>query len=391
MTLPTRYAVGKDVHTLSVRTASDYFLRYSRFDAILLVFAIAHGAVLMLIPVIPVIALGVWWNSNTISHNFIHKPFFRSRSLNLLFSVYLSVLLSIPQAIWRDRHVAHHAGVTWTLRITGQITVQVMLILGLHGLLLALCPTFWLMTYMPGYLLGLGLCYVHGYYEHAQGTTSHYGKLYNLLCFNDGYHNEHHADPGVHWTRLPDRVEPGAHVNRWSPLLRWLDALTLESMERWVLHSKCLRTFVLKRHEKAFHALLPHLPTVYRVGIVGGGLFPRTALILQRLMPEAQLVIIDAKRQNLQTVKAFVGAEVQLIHDWYDPERHHGFDLVVIPLAFIGDRAAMYRCAAAPALLVHDWLWCKRGLSAVVSVLLLKRLNFVEPGPACETGVSPNA
>ena len=46
-------------------------LRYSRWDALLIVLAVAHGLLVLALPVLPVIALGVWWNSNTISHNFI--------------------------------------------------------------------------------------------------------------------------------------------------------------------------------------------------------------------------------------------------------------------------------------------------------------------------------
>ena len=37
----------------------------------------------------------------------------------------------------------------------------------------------------------------------AQETTSYYGKL-NWLCYNVGYHNEHHDFPSVPWTRLPE-------------------------------------------------------------------------------------------------------------------------------------------------------------------------------------------
>jgi hypothetical protein len=32
-----------------------------------------HGAVLLAFPSLPAIAVGLWWNANTISHNFIHR------------------------------------------------------------------------------------------------------------------------------------------------------------------------------------------------------------------------------------------------------------------------------------------------------------------------------
>jgi hypothetical protein len=54
-------------------------------------------------------------------------------------------------------------------------------------------------------------------------------------------------------------------------------------------------------------------------------------------------------------------------------------DLVVFPLAFVGDRSALYRDPPAPIMLVHDWIWRRRGASAMVSLVLLKRLNLVRP------------
>jgi hypothetical protein len=66
--------------------------------------------------------------------------------------------------------------------------------------------------------------------------------------------------------------------------------------------------------------------------------------------------------------------------------------LVVIPLAFVGDREAFYRRPPASAIIVHEWIWRRppphptlsplggegrvRG-SAIVSWFLLKRLNLV--------------
>ena len=52
-------------------------------------------------------------------------------------------------------------------------------------------------------------------------------------------------------------------------------------------------------------------------------------------------------------------------------------DLIVIPLSFIGDRGAIYRNPPARRVLVHDWIWSRHGSGAVVSVLLLKRINLI--------------
>ena len=55
-----------------------------------------------------------------------------------------------------------------------------------------------------------------------------------------------------------------------------------------------------------------------------------------------------------------------------------GFDVVVFPLAFSGDRPAIYRDPPAPVVFVHDWIWRRRGDGVVISLLLLKRLNRVQ-------------
>jgi hypothetical protein len=243
--------------------------------------------------------------------------------------------------------------------------------------LLALCPRFFLATYVPGYLIGLALCYLHGHYEHVDGTTSHHGMLYNLLFFNDGYHVEHHAAPGTHWTRLPARRDASVPTSRWPAVLRWLDQLSLEGLERLVIHSKVLQGVLLRSHEQAFRALLPHLPRMQRIAVIGGGLWPRTPLILRRLLPQVRLVVIDRSAANIATARAYLPGEVEFVHALYEPKQVADFDLVVFPLAFIGDRTAVYSQPAAPAVLVHDWFWRRRGTGVMVSWLLLKRLNLV--------------
>ena len=352
--------------------------RFSCRDAILVALAALHGVVLAVWPLAPLIAAGVWWNSNTIAHNFIHRPFFRSTGWNRAFSAALSVLLGIPQAIWRDRHLAHHAGVAWRLRVSRQLAVETALVLSLWATLAWLQPRLFLLAYLPGYLTGLGLCAMQGYWEHAAGRpTSHYGRIYNFFCFNDGYHAEHHADPAMHWTKLARHIEAGAATSQWPPLLRWLEVRPLEVLERLVLRSPRLQRFVLRSHRRAFQRLLPQPETIRRATIVGGGLFPRTALILRELLPAARLTIVDSNPRNLETARSFLGGGIEYRHQRYMEGGCFDCDLTVIPLCLDGDRREIYRHPPSATVLVHDWIWRRRGSGTIVSAVLLKRLNLV--------------
>jgi fatty acid desaturase len=68
-----------------------------------------------------------------------------------------------------------------------------------------------LACYLPAYYLALALVNVQNYYEHYGAapdngyadSVSYYGRLYNLLTFNDGYHQEHHLRPRSHWRDMP--------------------------------------------------------------------------------------------------------------------------------------------------------------------------------------------
>jgi hypothetical protein len=354
-----------------------------REDLLLVALAALHGAAILAAPSLPLIAIGVWWNSNTIAHNFIHRPFFRSRSLNVLFGAGQSVIMGIPQTLWRDRHLSHHGDVAWRLRWSPRLAAEIALVAGLWGFLSAVHGEFFVTTYLPGYLAGLVLCALQGHYEHAGATTSHYGRLYNVLCFNDGYHVEHHAYPGVHWTALPARRVLDAPASVWPPLLRWVPRVSgmpgvLDALERFVLESKLLQRFVLRVHRNAFRALLQQLPPLRRIAIVGGGLFPRTALVVRELAPRAEIVVIDSCRAHVEMARRMLGDAVRFEHARFAAgDRVGEFDLVVIPLAFRGDRAAIYQHPPAPAVLVHDWCWRRRGQGRLVSFALLKRINLV--------------
>jgi hypothetical protein len=310
--------------------------------------------------------------------------------------MYLSLLTGIPQSVWRERHLAHHAGlppaaffnptnrpvhkpVGASIGVMDQRLVESAAILALWLGILSLDPSFFVSVYVPGYLTGLALCYTHGHFEHARGAISHYGLLYNISFFNDGYHVEHHTRPGAHWTRLPALARPGTNTTRWPAVLRWLEAVNLERLERLVLRSALLQWFLLRTHEQALRRLLAKVPEPATVKIVGGGMFPRSALILRRLFPNAQITIVDRSAENLKTAKTFLDDRVNLVHGVYDPADEDESDLIVVPLAFIGDRKAIYRKHRAGFTLVHDWIWSKQGESALVSVFLLKRLNLVQP------------
>ncbi|HEV8292836.1 MAG TPA: fatty acid desaturase, partial [Tepidisphaeraceae bacterium] len=330
----------------------------SAWDLPLIALSFLQGAILLLYPSPLLIALGMWWAANTIAHNFIHRPFFSARWLNRCFSIYLSLVLGIPQSLWRSRHLAHHADREWKLRITNQLAIETLGVVALWTLIAWSSPYFFLFGYTPGYVAGLCLCWLQGRYEHARGTTSHYGRLYNFLFFNDGYHLEHHARPGVHWRDLPHQTRLDDRPSRWPAVLRWLEGV-LGMLERLVLGSRLLQQFVLSRHQKAFAKLKSQIPVPRSIGVVGGGLFPRSLIILKKLYPDAHIVGIEGDQRHIDIARSFVDA--QFTHQWFDLGKPCQFDLLVIPLAYFGNRQRLYEYPPAPHLLIHDWLWRNRG------------------------------
>jgi hypothetical protein len=361
-----------------------WLFRYSGWDVWFISLAVLHALLLLTQPPFWVIGIAFWWNANTIAHNFIHRPFFTSADVNRVFSVLLSLVLGIPQTLWQQRHLAHHSEREWRCTWTSALKLETLISLGLWTWLGVVYAPYFLGAYLPGLCLGLGLCWLQGYFEHHGGTTSHYGWWYNLLFFNDGFHVEHHSAPRAHWRQLPQLRSHDNQASRWPAIFRWLEAApctVLNGLERCVLRCPGLQAFVVARHREAFQQLLRDLPPIRRVGIVGGGIFPRSALVLRHLLPEADLRIIDASRANLDCARLFIPTKVEFVHQFFDANRPGpcvaDLDLIVIPLAFRGDRSWIYRHPPAPIVLMHDWVWRIQPQGAVVSLALLKRLNMV--------------
>ncbi|MFD2467864.1 fatty acid desaturase family protein [Amycolatopsis silviterrae] len=103
----------------------------------------------------------------------------------------------------------------------------------------------WLvMCYLPSVAIAFTLVNVQNYYRHFgaepesryANSVSYYGRLYNRLTFNDGYHQEHHLRPTTHWTRLPKVAaqyqqqldEAGRVVSPVPPVIGFLDTGRVE-------------------------------------------------------------------------------------------------------------------------------------------------------------------
>ena len=103
----------------------------------------------------------------------------------------------------------------WELR---QVQLDRMVQFLALGVFVAISWKWVLFCYLPAFYLSLALVNVQNYYEHYgaapenryANSVSYYGRLYNLLTFNDGYHQEHHLRPLAHWTQMPRvRVDYG--------------------------------------------------------------------------------------------------------------------------------------------------------------------------------------
>ena len=97
--------------------------RYSRWDLIPALLVYVHLALIVGLfvawPSLPwpariggacLYGLAIGWNLDSVSHNFIHNPFFVSPLLNRITEFALSLELGTPQTMYRFVHMQHHAG-----------------------------------------------------------------------------------------------------------------------------------------------------------------------------------------------------------------------------------------------------------------------------------------
>lgn len=216
----------------------------------------------LVVPAFLAAAYSYLWNLQCISHNFIHNPFFRSVWLNRAYSVLETIALGVPHVLYHHYHMNHHFGDNdakgpdgttkdwssiyrhapgpgpepfWRYVLLGfwrveigpvvraaakqhhlpQLAVETVVLAAFWATMALVNWRFFVFFYLPSYYLGWMASYAEGYVEHygcqpgnpLANSVSTYNRLYNLVWFNNGYHQEHHWDPKWHWTRMPELHE----------------------------------------------------------------------------------------------------------------------------------------------------------------------------------------
>lgn len=345
----------------------------------------------------------IWWNANTVAHIHMHRPLFASKGHNRLFALWLSLLTGIPQVVWRHRHMWHHAGepqpppkLRWQPQLFAELAV-----IGLSWLAIAsfawpvLVGVWW-----PAFGFGMVLCQLQGHYEHARpgakvaAGISHYSVFYNWFWFNDGFHVEHHLEPTRHWQALPAlKAQAQAPESPLPPVVRMFEPAwqlgnvvhgqLMVGLEQFALALPPVAQFMVASHRQAFAQLFRQVGAAPRhIVVVGGGLFPRSVLVLVELLPHAELVVVEQEARHIVLAQEELArrnvsmARIRFVCGRFDPTVHaQGVDLVVLPLGLVG--AADILTAGSPCpVAVHTWWWSRVGHSVAVSPWLLKRLAW---------------
>jgi len=95
-------------------------------------------------------------------------------------------------------------------RLKRQIQIESAVQKLFYVLLIWLSWKMFVFFYLPVWFVGSVAAWGFGYGEHYGATpgnrktdsVSSYNPLYNFLMFNNGYHQEHHFRPDLHWSKL---------------------------------------------------------------------------------------------------------------------------------------------------------------------------------------------
>ena len=344
--------------------------RFSRRDAILVLLAALHGVVLVVWPVAPLIAVAYGGTPTPLRTISSTGPFFDRPRMNRVFSAALSVLLGIPQTLWRDRHLAHHAGVEWRLRLSRQLGVETALVLCLWTALACLQPRFFLLVYLPGFLAGLGLCAA----ARALGTRS--GAAYQPLRAHLQFLDlttviTPSTTPILRFTgpSCGSASSPAPLPAVGRPLLRWLDVPAAGGSRvpcAALAPLAALRPAIVT--DEPLQALLPQLRTIAARHDCGRRAFSEDGADSQRTSSRRRTSRSSIPiRGNLETAREFLGGDIEYRNERYVPGESRDCDLTVIPLCSGWRPRGDLSPSAFATVLVHDWIWRRRGAGAIVS------------------------
>jgi fatty acid desaturase len=226
-----------------------------------------------------IVAFALFGDTNYLLHLHIHRPFSRSRVLNLILDLSMGAATAMTASNWRIQHLyGHHRRIDLPYRGNSRIREdysaaralscsvmsmwktfyspiaesfrkgvlddirvpisyrwafceQMLLILLLAALTVAQ-PRMVLIYLLPWYLLTHFITRYVDYLNHYgcdEGSDDPYvrannslSRWFNLTTHNFGYHAAHHMRPGAHWTELPaihagiaDRI-PQRHLKPFS-------------------------------------------------------------------------------------------------------------------------------------------------------------------------------
>jgi fatty acid desaturase len=187
----------------------------------------------------------------------VHNEFFSWRWANHAMSMLNSIALCFPQSVFREHHLNHHrynnqpprpgqkgdlsslyrysrhpgepepflryallsplradvlryAQAAWRGGQRGRLVMDTVTVAAVMVFFAWQLPEYVVLYYLPLMYFGHAVTYAEGYFEHNRAVpgdryrnaVSCYSGWYNFIWFNNGYHQEHHCYPALHWTRI---------------------------------------------------------------------------------------------------------------------------------------------------------------------------------------------